>query len=227
MIKIKELPSKERPREKALTYGIDSLNNRELLAILLRTGYKASSALDVADELLKKFASINGILNASTAELSAIKGISKSKSLELLAIGELSKRANEQPLKKFGSPREIYSFYRKRWESSKGEEIILLSVNRTKSLIAEHTLSFNNQSFSSLSIGQTLSTALKDGAHAFILIHNHPSGFPLPSSEDIEFSYQLNESAEKLGLIFLDHIIVGNDSYFSFSEEKLFKSWIK
>ena len=227
MIKIKELPSEERPREKALTYGIDSLNNRELLAILLRTGYKGYSALDIADELLKRFISINGILNASTAELSAIKGISKSKSLELLAIGELSKRAREQPLKRFSNPKEIYSFYRKRWESSKSEEIILLSVNRTKSLIAEHILSFNNQSFSSLSIGQTLSTALKDGAYAFVLIHNHPSGFPLPSSEDIEFSYQLNESAQKLGLIFLDHIIVGNDSYFSFSEEKLFKSWIK
>ncbi len=227
MIKIKELPSEERPREKALTYGINSLNNRELLAILLRTGYKGSSALDVADQLLKAFSSMNGILNASPKELSQVKGISKSKSLELLAIAELAKRAKREPLKCFIRPEEIYDYYRQRWKANERETIILLSVNRNKTLIAEHLLSLNNKAFSSISFGQTLSKVLKDGAYGFILLHNHPSGFPLPSNNDIELTYRLNEEARKLGIVFLDHVIAGEDSYYSFSEQGLFKKWIK
>ncbi len=222
MIKIKELPKEERPREKALLYGIDSLNNRELLAILLRTGYQGNSALGIADSLLANFSSLSNILNASPAELSQIKGISKTKSLELLAIGALSKRAGKETFKKFSSSKEIYESYKERYRNQDKEEIILLNFNREKTLLSEHIMSFNNQSFSSLSVPKTLAKALKDNASGFVLIHNHPSGLPLPSKEDIIFTNSLKEAASNVHLSFLDHIIIGRDSYYSFQEEGLF-----
>lgn len=220
-MKIKDLPNEERPREKAITYGIDSLNNRELLAILLRTGYQGMSALDIADNLLKEFSSISAIIRASPQELSNTKGISKSKSLEILAIGALAKRDHLRTYKKFSNASEIYQFYRKRWELIPQEEIYLLSFNRHKSLISEHRLSLGNEFSSSISIGQTLSHALKDQAYGIVLLHNHPSNLVLPSKEDLSFTLELKENAYKLGIKLLDHIIIGLDSYFSFTEQNL------
>ncbi len=221
-MKIKALSKEERPREKALTYGIESLNNRELLALLLRTGYKGCSALDVADSLLSNFSSLRNVLNASAFELSQIRGISKVKALEIISIGELSKRAEKEERTRLINPKDVFLRYGNSLSSNDGEKIILISLNRNKQIIREHIVSLNNESFSSISIQNSLSLVLKDMAIGFILIHNHPSGLPLPSKQDITFTDKLRMSANSLGLKFFDHIILSKNSYFSFSEEGLF-----
>ena len=221
-MKIKALNKEERPREKALTYGIESLNNRELLALLLRTGYKGCSALDVADSLLSNFSSLKNVLNASAFELSQIRGISKVKALEIISIGELSKRAEKEEKTRLADPKDVFLRYGSVLSSSEGEKIILISLNRNKQIIREHVVSLNNESFTSISIQNSLSLVLKDMAIGFILIHNHPSGLPLPSKQDITFTGKLKMSADSLGLRFFDHIILSKNSYFSFSEEGLF-----
>lgn len=223
-MKIKALKKEERPREKALTYGIESLNNRELLAILLRTGYKGSSALDVADSLLANSSSLRNILSASESELSQIKGISKTKALEILAIGELSKRALKEEKTKLKEPKDIFLRYKNSLGSESGEKIILISLNRNKCVIREHIVSFSNRSFSSFSPSNGLSLVLKDNGYGFVLVHNHPSGLPLPSKEDIDFTRMLESLSCSLNLRFFDHVIIGNDSYFSFSEEGLLEN---
>ena len=221
-MKIKALSKEERPREKALTYGIESLNNRELLALLLRTGYKGCSALDVADSLLSNFSSLKNVLNASAFELSQIRGISKVKALEIISIGELSKRAEREEKTRLSNPKDVFMRYGSVLSSNEGEKIILISLNRNKQIIREHVVSLNNESFTSISIQNSLSLVLKDMAFGFVLIHNHPSGLPLPSKQDITFTDKLRMSADSLGLRFFDHIILSNNSYFSFSEEGLF-----
>ncbi len=221
-MKIKALNKEERPREKALTYGIESLNNRELLALLLRTGYKGCSALDVADSLLSIFSSLRNVLNASASELSQIRGISKVKALEIISIGELSKRAEKEERTRLINPKDVFLRYGNSLSSNDGEKIILISLNRNKQIIREHIVSLNNESFTSISIQNSLSLVLKDMAIGFILIHNHPSGLPLPSKQDITFTDKLRMSANSLGLKFFDHIILSKNSYFSFSEEGLF-----
>ncbi len=221
-MKIKALSREERPREKALTYGIESLNNRELLALLLRTGYKGCSALDVADSLLSNFSSLRNVLNASASELSQIRGISKVKALEIISIGELSKRAEKEERTRLINPKDVFLRYGNSLSSNDGEKIILISLNRNKQIIREHIVSLNNESFSSISIQNSLSLVLKDMAIGFILIHNHPSGLPLPSKQDITFTDKLRMSTDSLGLKFFDHIILSKNSYFSFSEEGLF-----
>ena len=221
-MKIKALSKEERPREKALTYGIESLNNRELLALLLRTGYKGCSALDVADSLLSNFSSLKNVLNASAFELSQIRGISKVKALEIISIGELSKRAEKEEKTRLADPKDVFLRYGSVLSSNEGEKIILISLNRNKQIIREHVVSLNNESFTSISIQNSLSLVLKDMAIGFILIHNHPSGLPLPSKQDITFTDKLRMSADSLGLRFFDHIILSKNSYFSFSEEGLF-----
>ena len=221
-MKIKALSKEERPREKALTYGIESLNNRELLALLLRTGYKGCSALDVADSLLSNFSSLKNVLNASAFELSQIRGISKVKALEIISIGELSKRAEREEKTRLSNPKDVFMRYGSVLSSNEGEKIILISLNRNKQIIREHVVSLNNESFTSISIQNSLSLVLKDMAFGFVLIHNHPSGLPLPSKRDITFTDKLRMSADSLGLRFFDHIILSKNSYFSFSEEGLF-----
>ena len=221
-MKIKALSKEERPREKALTYGIESLNNRELLALLLRTGYKGCSALDVADSLLSNFSSLKNVLNASAFELSQIRGISKVKALEIISIGELSKRAEREEKTRLSNPKDVFMRYGSVLSSNEGEKIILISLNRNKQIIREHVVSLNNESFTSISIQNSLSLVLKDMAFGFVLIHNHPSGLPLPSKQDITFTDKLRMSADSLGLRFFDHIILSKNSYFSFSEEGLF-----
>ncbi len=221
-MKIKALSKEERPREKALTYGIESLNNRELLALLLRTGYKGCSALDVADSLLSNFSSLRNVLNASASELSQIRGISKVKALEIISIGELSKRAEKEERTRLINPKDVFLRYGNSLSSNDGEKIILISLNRNKQIIREHIVSLNNESFTSISIQNSLSLVLKDMAIGFILIHNHPSGLPLPSKQDITFTDKLRMSTDSLGLKFFDHIILSKNSYFSFSEEGLF-----
>ena len=221
-MKIEALSKEERPREKALTYGIESLNNRELLALLLRTGYKGCSALDVADSLLSNFSSLKNVLNASAFELSQIRGISKVKALEIISIGELSKRAEREEKTRLSNPKDVFMRYGSVLSSNEGEKIILISLNRNKQIIREHVVSLNNESFTSISIQNSLSLVLKDMAFGFVLIHNHPSGLPLPSKQDITFTDKLRMSADSLGLRFFDHIILSKNSYFSFSEEGLF-----
>lgn len=219
-MRIQDLPEAERPREKAASYGVSSLNNREVLALLLRTGYRGASALDLADHLLEEFGSIQSILGAEISELSKVKGISKSKALELASIGELAKRAEKEMRYVFRDANSLFTRYKEQGENEQ-EVVLLLTFDRAKRLIREHNLRIGNSLQSVVSIAEILSRVLKDGAKNFVLLHNHPSGVPLPSKEDIEFSALLSEESARLGLRFLDHLILAKASYFSFHEQEL------
>ena len=221
MMKIQDLPKSERPREKAIAQGVDSLNNRELLALLIRTGCEGMSALDVADALLNKFNSIDGILHASVEQLCQIKGISKSKALIFASLGILSKRAAHDISFKFTGCVDLFQIYRNKLADSMKEEVYLLTFNRRKYLIGEHKLRVGGEESSSISIGEILSEVLRDGSRVFILLHNHPSGMPLPSKEDYEFTVELGKEAKKLGIRLIDHMVIGEDGFYSFHEEHL------
>lgn len=216
--RLKELPPSDRPREKMLELGVENLTDSELIAILLRTGTSGKNAVDLARELLKYFGGVDNLSKASVEELSSFKGLGKAKAITLKAAFELSKRVRVTKRERITSPQEAYEVL-KPFSFKEKEHFGVLTLNRKGFLINVHVISVGGTGKVSATPKEVFNPAVRDLAEAVILFHNHPSGDPTPSSEDIKVTRKLIEAGELIGIEVLDHIVLGKESFVSLKGE--------
>ncbi|MEO2083781.1 MAG: DNA repair protein RadC [Desulfurobacteriaceae bacterium] len=221
MYRIRELPEPDRPREKLLELGAENLTDSELLAILIRTGIKGKNALELARETLKVSGGLSGLSRMSVRELSSIKGLGEAKAVTIAASLELGRRASSTELRKVSSPREVYDLLRSRFAFLEREVLGVVTLNAKGAVISVLPLLSGRVNAVSASPKEVLSPVVRDLAEAFILFHNHPSGDPRPSPEDLRFTRRVKEASELLGITLIDHLILVRNGYFSFKEEGL------
>ncbi|ADY73290.1 DNA repair protein RadC [Desulfurobacterium thermolithotrophum DSM 11699] len=220
---IKDLPESDRPREKLLKFGVENLTDSELLAIILRTGLKGKNVLDLSREILEYFGGIPGISRAHIKELVSFKGLGKTKAVTLLASFEIGRRAllgnGNSP--KITSPEDVVNLIWPKVNNLPVEIFGIVTLNTKGKLISIHEITKGGMNFTSISPKEVFHPAVKDMAAAVILFHNHPSGDPTPSKEDIEVTKRILEGAYLLEIEVLDHIVLSSNSYFSFKKEGL------
>lgn len=218
-IKIKELPEDERPRERLINKGVDSLSDEELLSIVLKTGTKDMSAKVLSSFLLKKYGSLKKIKNLTYHELVEIKGIGKAKACLILAIMELSKRMNSVQDKiidvKITSPKIIYEYY-KDIVNPFQEGFYCLYLNPGKIVLKEKLLFVGTVNQSMIHPRDIFKEAYLLNATAIICVHNHPDGDVKPSREDINTTERLKQIGYLMGIKLVDHVIIGKNNYYSF-----------
>jgi len=223
-------PVTELPRERLLALGADALSDRELLAILLRTGIKGKPVLAMAGELL---ASFNGCLlslcAASVDELRCVPGLGKTKSLELYAAFALARRLARRRLAtrpRMNNPQLIADFMREIFLTSQQEEFRVLLLDPHLCVIREELITLGLADRSLVHAREVFRCAIREACTSIVLCHNHPSGDPTPSQQDIEVTKKLSEAGSIIGIAVLDHIIVGGKvkgtcDYFSFREHAM------
>lgn len=221
-LKIKDLPKNERPREKMLRYGAEYLSNSELLALILRTGTKEDSVLNLSDRLLSHCGGINGISSPSINDLKQVKGIGEVKATQVLALAELATRFNsfksgEEHI--VSSPKDVSNYMMRQMKGLKKEYFKLIMLNTKNIIISVKDISIGNLNSSIVHPREVFIEAIKLSSASVILCHNHPSGDPTPSKEDILITKRLKECGTLLGIEVLDHIIIGNEAYISLKEK--------
>ena len=218
---IKEWPEEDRPREKLLDRGAESLTDAELLAILLRTGNAGASALDHARLLLTEFGGIKGIDNAPAGALGAIKGIGPAKSAQLkagLEIGRRLAREKWEAGQALRSSEDVFRHFAERLQKEKREIFYVVLLNNKNKKIREVKISEGSLTASLVHPREVYNPVIRESAAAVIFVHNHPSGDPAPSPEDIEITRRLKQVGEVMGIRVLDHVVIGHDRYYSFSD---------
>lgn len=224
---MKERPQTERPYEKCMESGAESLTDGELLAVILRCGIRNCSALELACKLLEKhpvYEGLAGLHHLDYHTLREIPGIGKVKAVELLCVMELSKRlarASVDRQVEFTSPDYVASFYMEDMRHLESEQVRLLLLNNRSRLIRDVVLSRGTVNQALVPVRDIFVTALRYGAVSLILLHNHPSGDPEPSREDILLTNRLKEAGLMLDIPLVDHIIIGDCCYCSFRERQM------
>jgi len=221
---IKNWPKEDRPREKLLDRGVEALTDAELLAIILRTGNASTreSALDHSRILLKNFGGLKGIDRASIRELKALKGIGPAKTAQLKAGLEIGRRMGQQKWeagRSLRSSEEVFRHFRERLEREKHEIFYVVLLTNKNRKIRDVKISEGSLTASLAHPREVYNPAIRESAAAVIFVHNHPSGDPAPSPEDIEITHRLKEVGEVMGIRVLDHVIIGHDRFFSFSDQ--------
>ena len=222
MFMIKEIPLEERPRERFLKYPKSTISNHELIAIILRTGSRDESVIELSKRILYQYSSLKALSNTSIKELMKIRGIGTSKAIELLAAFELGKRVmketfNQQP--KLHSPEAIYQFLKDDLEMKTQEHFIALYLNTKGELVKKETLFIGSLNSSLIHPRELFKHAVLNSAATIIISHNHPSGDPTPSNADIKITKILHQNSIMMDIELLDHIIIGKDRYYSFKEK--------
>ena len=220
---LKEIPDYDRPREKALKYGINTLSNIELLAIILRTGSKGENVIDVAKNLLYSFKNLSSIAEATLKELTTIKGIGEIKAITLLASIELGLRIMDikNEIIFYTNPQQVFDAFYPKVHLLKKEH--LYAIFSKGMIIQEKLITQGTISMSLLDGKDIIKWALKLSASAIILVHNHPSGDPSPSLADLKATSGFVNQAKVLELVVIDHIIIGNTYYSMKENSKIFR----
>lgn len=213
------------PYERFLKFGAQSLTDAELLAIILRTGTKDKNATELAEEILQLQGNMQGKLiglhQISLEELKSIPGIGEVKAVKVKAIGELATRMARQSVraeKKFDSPDKLAEYYMESLRHQTTECVLLVMLDNKGHLLGERTVSQGTVNASLLSPREIFIQALKFDASSIILIHNHPSGDSTPSKQDRVITRQIHECSKLMNIPLIDHIIIGDHTYSSFSE---------
>lgn len=215
---IQDIPEEERPRERLLRHGAESLTHVELLAILLGSGTKATPVLQLAQQLISSFGSMHGIGEATISELCSIKGLGQAKALQLKAAINLGLRAARKalPIKyRIDIPLHAYNLVREELESEKRELLIIILKDIKNFVITHHVVSIGTLTQTLVHPREIFNPAIRHNASSLILAHNHPSGDTTPSKEDLEMTNQLIEAGKLIGIPVHDHLIIGHQNYLS------------
>lgn len=218
-ILIKDLPVLERPRERFLKYGSSNLSNEELLSIILKNGTKSNSVKELSNNILKELNDITNLKDMTINSLKRIKGIGEVKAITLMASIELGKRVYENKKDKYiklDSSNSIYEFIKNDLVYKKQEFFYCLYLDTKKFLIEKKLLFIGTLNNASVHPREIFKYAYLLSSDSIICIHNHPSGDTLPSKEDIVLTNKLVEIGKILGISVIDHIIIGNNNYYSF-----------
>lgn len=222
---VKDLPLIERPRERMLHYGAENLSNAELLAILLRTGSTNESVVQLANKILAELETLQNLYDVTIEELTRIKGIGPAKAIQIKAAIEIGRRILKQSPQErttIHSPKDAADYLMEDMRYLKQEYFIALLLNTKNQIIAKEEISVGTLNSSVIHPREVFKPAIKKSVSAIIIAHNHPSGDPSPSREDIEVTKRLVKAGEILGIDILDHVIIGDLKYVSLKEKGLF-----
>lgn len=214
------MPGQNRPRERFKKLGPEALSDAELFAILLRTGTRGENVVDMSNRLINEYG-LDKLLECSLKELEKIKGIGPSKAMQILAIAELQKRINQAkiPLKKISCAKDVFDYFHERLKDEKQENFYVLLLNNQNFIIKEELISKGVLDAAILHSREVFKPAIKNSAAKIILVHNHPSGNPEPSSEDLDITKRIIENGDMLNIKVLDHVIIGEEEWWSWVEE--------
>ncbi|MCU6711090.1 DNA repair protein RadC [Paenibacillus sp. J5C_2022] len=219
---LRDVPHEERPRERMMRYGAEALSHAELLAILLRTGTQRQSAVHLAGAVLKQCGSLRNLMDMSMEELTAIRGIGPAKAVQLRAGIELGRRMIRSKLPdvlSVRSPKDAADYLMEDLRYLKKEHFVCLFLNTKNHIIARETLSMGTLNASLVHPREVFRAAIKCSSASIICAHNHPSGDPTPSPEDIHLTKRLAEAGQLVGIDILDHIVIGDGSFVSLKEQ--------
>jgi len=223
---VRDLPPSERPRERLIKLGSEALSAQEILALILGRGIKGESVIATSQKLLSRFGNLKGIANASVEELMQISGIGPAKTAQIKAALELSKRleadVGEKPKPMLKSPEDVAAVVRSQLKGKKKEHFLVLCLDTRNRLINCKTVSVGSLDTSIVHPREVFKEAVSSSAASVIFVHNHPSGDPEPSKEDVELTKRLTKAGEIIGIDVLDHIIVCDKSYLSLKAKGLF-----
>jgi DNA repair protein RadC len=222
---IKDIPKEERPRERFIKYGVTSLSNEELIAIILKTGTKNISVKEISLKILKKYKDISNLNDININDLMKIDGIGEVKAMELISSIELGKRVCSYK-KKISNSYDIYMYYRNLLNNKMQEYFYVLYLDNKKKIIENKLLYVGTINKSIAHPREIFKNAYLNSASFIVCVHNHPSGDPTPSKEDELITNNLIEIGKLNNIPILDHIIIGNKSYYSFFEERIYEEKI-
>jgi DNA repair protein RadC len=223
---IHDLPISERPRERLQKFGVEALSAQEILALILGRGIAGESVMVTAQRLLSQFGSLKGIASASVEELSQVKGIGIAKASQIKAAFELANRlegysdAGSKPVVK--TPDDVVGLVRGRLKGKKKEHFLALLLDTRNQLIKMAEISVGSLDSSLVHPREVFKEAISATAASVVFAHNHPSGDPTPSEDDIRLTKRLAEAGEIVGIDVLDHIIIGDKNFLSLKREGLF-----
>lgn len=220
MVKIKDIPIYDRPCERLIRNGVENLSNEELLAIIFKTGTRGLSSKDLGSFLLSQIGDLNSLNKINYETLKKIKGIGQSKACNLLAAIELGKRINREVDNiiniKLNSSDLVFKYYRDKLKNIKQEYFFCIYLDNNKKVIRDKLLFIGTLNYSLVHPREVFKESYLLSASAIILVHNHPSGIVTPSKQDIEITNNLINIGTLLGIPVIDHIIIGNNNYYSF-----------
>jgi len=223
---IKCWPEAERPREKLMQRGVSALSDAELLALILRCGDAACgrSALDLGRDLMLRFKSLRSLADASCSEIQQVKGIGPAKATCVLASLDLARRIRDKegrPIEsftRFTSASQVFEHLNHEFRDRHKEQFLALLLDGKNRIISRALISEGSLNQSIVHPREVFNVAVRQSAAAMILLHNHPTGDPAPSPEDVEVTRRLSEAGQLMGIRVLDHIIIGEDVFYSFAE---------
>ena len=229
MSKLKSLPVSDRPQEKAIKYGVSCLSDCELLALLLRSGYKDMSVLELSLKMICEFKGLANVINSSYYQLTKCKGISKVKALQLNVIKEIIVRINSKREDvafkdiKLSNALDVYNYLHLKIESLFQERLIVLYLNNKNIVLFEEVISIGDETSTILNNKLICKNAIEKYAKKVIIAHNHPSGNSSPSLSDMQSFFQLKSALSLIQVKLLDHIIFGKNEYYSIFDERKYK----
>ncbi len=218
---IKDWPENERPRERLLNYGPEYLSDAELLAILINKGYAGKTSVEIARSLLTQFGTLRNIMSASYTEMKKVKGIGKAKYAQIKAALEMGVRLSQEkilPGRKIQKAEDVIDYYSVEMKDKKKELFHMLLLDVRYRIIRDILISMGSLSETTVHPREVIKEVVKESAAAVIFLHNHPSGNPQPSQQDLVLTKRLCESCNMLGVKVLDHIIVGDNCFYSFAQ---------
>ncbi|MDP1993850.1 MAG: DNA repair protein RadC [Ignavibacteria bacterium] len=225
MGKVKDLPLDDRPREKLLLRGSQSLTDAELLAILLRTGTKGKSVVQVAYDLVERYGNLASLSTKSYSELIKTNGIKKDKAATLVAAFEIGKRTAIQSKwfseKKITSPEDVAHIFIPMLKDELSEHFYIVCLNAANKIIRIDLISTGSLDSSIVHPREVFKVAIENSAKSIILVHNHPSGNPEPSNDDIAITKKLIEISKLMEITVFDHLIIAENKYTSFVEKRM------
>ena len=215
-MRIKDISVENRPRERLEKQGPSVLSDAELLAVILKTGNKDENVIDMSNRLISKYG-VDKLSNCSLTELQEIKGIGNAKASQIIALFKFNKRHNisKQNGKPIKTAKDVFEYCSPKLSNLDREQFIILHLDAKNRIIKDDVVSIGALTGKIAHPREVFKSAIKESAHSVILVHNHPSGDPTPSNEDLKMTERLFEAGEILGIKVLDHVIVGRHEWFS------------
>lgn len=215
-VRLREMPSSERPRERLRDHGADALTNHELLAIILRSGTQRMSVLTLAQNLLQRHNGLGGLARMSYADLLNEPGLGEAKAAEIRALFQLASRIQALELGEravIRSPQDVYALLGGEMASLQQEHMRVLLINTRNQVLGVREVYVGNVSSALVRAGEVFQDAVRQNAPSIIIVHNHPSGDPSPSPDDVALTRQLVEAGKLLDIELLDHVVIGEGRY--------------